>query len=64
MPKLKFLVSLITQENDYQQEQAHAAQIAGQRAFCDCFSRISARTAWACLRTHAAGQPATGFIFR
>jgi ABC-type sugar transport system substrate-binding protein len=35
MPKLKFLVSLITQENDYQQEQARAAQAAGQRAGVD-----------------------------
>ena len=35
MPKLKFLVSLITQENDYQQEQAHAAETAGKRAGID-----------------------------
>jgi ABC-type sugar transport system substrate-binding protein len=33
--KPKFLVSLITQDNDYQQEQAQAAEIAGRRAGVD-----------------------------
>ena len=35
MGKLKFLVSLITRENDYQLEQAHAAQMAAHSAGVD-----------------------------
>ena len=60
MPRLRFICSLITKENDYQMEQAASARIAAQNVGVDveiCFADGNAITQSTQILKHVQAQP-------